>query len=147
MPHNALRWPTQSELIDESLFVVILIFGRVDGLTVVRWQGVSAIGCSNPNIKVYALSANNGAEVRVVFVKKNGTSPAAVTITLQGAVTVTFPLQAMVKVRGCSSACVTPHLSGSYGSGSLRVLTGSSVTAPVQNITLAGQQASVKQRF
>ena len=49
-----------------------------------RNQGVSVVGCTNPNVKVYALSANNGLEVRIVLVKKSGTTPATATVTIQG---------------------------------------------------------------
>ena len=107
-------------------------------------QGVSIVGCSNPNVKVYALSANKDAEIRVVFVKKSGTSHATVTVTLQGIVTLTVTLVlGMFQILFHIMSESTLLFSGSFGPGSLRVLTGASVTATVKNITLAGQQASV----
>ena len=47
-------------------------------------QGVTLQGCSDPNVRVYALSTFEGQELRVVLVKKNGTSAATVTVNIAG---------------------------------------------------------------
>ena len=47
-------------------------------------QGITLQGCIGPNVKVYALSAAGGDEMRIVLVHKNGTSASTVSINVPG---------------------------------------------------------------